>query len=129
MSSDRRAGLYLVGVRAEFSAAHFHGGAAESCRRLHGHNYRVEAEIASTALESGMVTDFGEVRKRLGEAIADWDHRVLNEVGDFAGAEPTTEVISRRLFDRLTADFPGPAALRRVTVWETDDCWASYGEE
>jgi 6-pyruvoyltetrahydropterin/6-carboxytetrahydropterin synthase len=119
---------YRVGVRAEFSAAHYHGGAAESCRRLHGHNYRVEVEIASPTLKNGMVIDFGEVRRGLGEALAGWDHRVLNEVEDFSGAEPTTEVISRLLYFRLADDLRGPAVLRRVTVWETDDCWASYGE-
>ncbi len=124
MKSNR---LYRVGVQTEFSAAHCHGGAAESCRRLHGHNYRVEVEIASPTLENGMVIDFGEVRKRVGEAVAGWDHRVLNEVGEFAGTEPTTEVISQRLYDRLAGAFPGPAELCRVTVWETGDCWASYG--
>ncbi len=125
MSDDR---IYRVGVRAEFSAAHYHGGAAESCRRLHGHNYRVEAEVVSSSLEEGMVADFGMIRKQLGEAIAGWDHRVLNEVEDFTGVEPTTEVISRLLYQRLAPEFPGPAGLRRVIVWETGDCWASYGD-
>ncbi len=120
--------LYRVGVRAEFSAAHYHQGAEESCRRLHGHNYRVEVEIASPVLEGGMVTDFGEIHGHLDQAIADWDHRVLNEVDDFSRTEPTTEAISRRLYNRLAALFSGPARLCRVTVWETDNCWASYEE-
>ncbi len=121
--------IYRVGVRAEFSAAHYHGGAAESCRRIHGHNYRVEAELASPDLRDGMVIDFGLVRDKLKEALAGLDHRVLNEIDEFAGAEPTTEVISRRLFLRLAEGLAGPAELSRVTVWETDDCWAGYGEE
>jgi len=120
--------IYRVGVRAEFSAAHYHGGAAESCLRIHGHNYRVEAELTSATLNSGMVIDFGEVRKLLGAAIAGWDHRVLNEVEDFRREEPTTEAISRLLYRRLAGTLPDPAALARVTVWETGDCWASYGE-
>lgn len=122
----KRQPIYRVGVRAEFSAAHYHGGAAESCRRIHGHNYRVEAELAAEELKDGMVIDFGVVRGKLREAVGGWDHRVLNEVDDFAGIEPTTEEISRLLFRRLAG---GLSALRRVTVWETDDCRASYGEE
>ncbi len=119
--------IYRVGVRGGFSAAHHHGGAAESCRRLHGHNYRVEAAVAAATLENGMVIDFGLVRQRLEAALAGWDHRILNEVEDFAGAEPTTEEISRLLFNRLAEGISPPASLVKVTVWETGDCWASYG--
>ncbi len=129
MSVEKPRGIYTVGVRAEFSAAHYHGGAAENCRRIHGHNYRVEAELTTPILNHGMVIDFGEVRKNLDRALAGWDHRALNEVGDFSEEEPTTEVISKLLYRRLANSLSGPAILRRVTVWETDDCWASYGEE
>ena len=121
--------IYRVGVRAEFSAAHFHRGAAESCRRIHGHNYRVEAEVGAAVLEQGMVVDFNKLQSNLAEAVSGWDHRILNEVGDFAEVEPTTEVISRLLYRRLAGNLSGPAVLRRITVWETDGCWASYGEE
>ncbi len=121
--------MFTIGVREEFSAAHFHSGAAERCRRIHGHNYRVEAEIGSRRLRKNMVIDFGEARRALKTALAPWDHRVLNEVKDFAEHEPTTENISRLLFEKMAGQFPGPGTLRKITVWETDDCWASYGEE
>ena len=124
-----RESIYRVGVRAEFSAAHYHEGAGDGCRRVHGHNYRVEAVISAPELERGMVVDFEDIRRRLKGVLTGWDHRILNEVKDFADAEPTTEVISRRLFARLADDLPVRAVLRRVTVWETDHCWASYGAD
>ena len=44
---------YLV-----FSAAHFITFAGSICERLHGHNYRVEAEIHGPLDENHYVIDF-----------------------------------------------------------------------
>ncbi|MFH1038569.1 MAG: 6-carboxytetrahydropterin synthase [PVC group bacterium] len=120
--------MFTIGVQCEFSAAHFHGGAGESCRRIHGHNYRVEARVGSARLRGNMVVDFTEVRQALARATAPWDHQVLNEVDDFDGREPTAENISRLLFAKMAGQFGKPLRLLRITVWETGDCWASYGE-
>jgi 6-pyruvoyltetrahydropterin/6-carboxytetrahydropterin synthase len=59
-----------------FSAAHFitYGG---RCERLHGHNYRVAAEIAGTLDADHLVVDFLAVRDALREIIVKLDHYVL----------------------------------------------------
>ncbi len=59
-----------------FSAAHFitFGG---TCERLHGHNYRVTAELSGPLDENHLVIDFLLVRAKLLE-ITNWlDHYVL----------------------------------------------------
>jgi 6-pyruvoyltetrahydropterin/6-carboxytetrahydropterin synthase len=59
-----------------FSAAHFiiYGG---QCERLHGHNYRVAAEIHGTLDDDSLVVDFLAVREALREIIARLDHYTL----------------------------------------------------
>lgn len=120
--------MFMIGVQSEFSAAHFHIGAGEGCERIHGHNYRVEARIGASDLSEGdMVIDFGLVRLMLTETTKNWDHHLLNEVDEFKGIEPTTEMICRILYEKLSARLSSPLSLLKITVWETGDCWASYG--
>jgi 6-pyruvoyltetrahydropterin/6-carboxytetrahydropterin synthase len=59
-----------------FSAAHFitFGG---QCERLHGHNYRVAAEVEGPLDEDQLVVDFIFVREKLREILAELDHFML----------------------------------------------------
>jgi 6-pyruvoyltetrahydropterin/6-carboxytetrahydropterin synthase len=59
-----------------FSAAHFITYAGQ-CERLHGHNYRVSAEIFGTLDEDFLVVDFIAVRDALREILGKLDHYVL----------------------------------------------------
>jgi len=63
---------YLV-----FSAAHFITYGGDICERLHGHNYRVTAEIHGPLDENHYVVDFIFVRDTLAEMVAAWDHHML----------------------------------------------------
>src|ERR1700759_5332793 len=70
---------YLVRIaKAEhvFSAAHFitFGGI---CERLHGHNYRVSAELSGPLDENHLVIDFLLVRAKLLEITTWLDHYLL----------------------------------------------------
>lgn len=63
---------YLV-----FSAAHFITFNKNICERLHGHNYRVEAEVSGALDENHYVYDFIALRDALQQVVADLDHRML----------------------------------------------------
>jgi len=63
---------YLV-----FSAAHFITFAGNICERLHGHNYRVEAEFHGPLDRNHYVVDFIALRDALKRHVDQWDHRVL----------------------------------------------------
>jgi 6-pyruvoyltetrahydropterin/6-carboxytetrahydropterin synthase len=63
---------YLV-----FSAAHFITFAGHICERLHGHNYRVEAEVHGPLDENRYVIDFIALRDALKARVDAWDHHVL----------------------------------------------------
>jgi len=60
-----------------FSAAHFITLSAETCERLHGHNYRVAAEVHGPLDENHYVVDFVALHAMLRAIIKELDHRVL----------------------------------------------------
>jgi 6-pyruvoyltetrahydropterin/6-carboxytetrahydropterin synthase len=75
MSSDFHVRVtkdYLV-----FSAAHFITFNGNVCERLHGHNYRVAAEVAGPLDENHYVVDFIAVRDALQKIVAELDHYML----------------------------------------------------
>lgn len=63
---------YLV-----FSAAHFITFNGNICERLHGHNYRVRAEVQGPLDENHYVIDFIALRDALKAICDELDHHVL----------------------------------------------------
>ncbi len=60
-----------------FSAAHFITFNGNICERLHGHNWRVAAELSGPLDENGYVFDFIALRDQLQKSVDALDHRVL----------------------------------------------------
>jgi 6-pyruvoyltetrahydropterin/6-carboxytetrahydropterin synthase len=60
-----------------FSAAHFITYSGSLCERLHGHNYRVAAEVEGPLDENHYVVDFIAFNDTLKEVLAELDHHVL----------------------------------------------------
>ena len=60
-----------------FSAAHFITYDGGVCERLHGHNYRVAAEVFGPLDENHYVIDFILLRDTIQELVDALDHRML----------------------------------------------------
>jgi 6-pyruvoyltetrahydropterin/6-carboxytetrahydropterin synthase len=60
-----------------FSAAHFITFAGNICERLHGHNYKVAAEVHGPLDENQYVVDFIAVRDALQKIVSELDHHML----------------------------------------------------
>jgi 6-pyruvoyltetrahydropterin/6-carboxytetrahydropterin synthase len=60
-----------------FSAAHFITLGGDTCERLHGHGYRVTAEVHGPLDENGYVIDFAVLRQTLRAIVDELDHHVL----------------------------------------------------
>lgn len=67
---------YLV-----FSAGHFITYDGDVCERLHGHNYRVMAEIHGPLDENHYVVDFIALRDALKAIVDELDHHMLLPTG------------------------------------------------
>jgi 6-pyruvoyltetrahydropterin/6-carboxytetrahydropterin synthase len=60
-----------------FSAGHFITFAGNICERLHGHNYRVAAEVSGPLDENLYVVDFIALRDTLSAIVKELDHYML----------------------------------------------------
>jgi len=119
--------MYELHVNSRFAAAHNLRGYKGACERLHGHNWRVEAVLTAGKLdEMGMVADFRDLKKALGEILDDYDHRYLNELPQFEKANPTTENIARFIAESLAGKLPDGVTVRSIAVWESENCCARY---
>ena len=117
-------------VRTDFAAAHrlreYHG----NCEQLHGHSWRVEVRVRSDVLdELGTVCDFRDLKSVIRDVVGRLDHRYLNDTAPFDRINPTTENISRYLYEELKKTLPEQTTLVGVTTWESPDCGATYSEE
>ncbi|WP_027944762.1 6-carboxytetrahydropterin synthase QueD [Amycolatopsis taiwanensis] len=99
-----------------FEAAHQlpHVPEGHKCARLHGHSYRVEVHVqGEVGPDTGWVMDFGDLRAAFQPLHEQLDHQYLNEVPGLEN--PTSEVLARWIWDRLTGQLP----LSAVQVRET----------
>jgi 6-pyruvoyltetrahydropterin/6-carboxytetrahydropterin synthase len=122
--------MYQVRITAPFVAAHrlkLYDGSFEP---LHGHNWRVEVRLEGRDLDQiEVLIDFLEVKKHLQEILKGIDYTFLNENPQMSGRNPSAEVVAHWIFKKLQAATDHPVArVREVTVWETEDCAATYGE-
>jgi 6-pyruvoyltetrahydropterin/6-carboxytetrahydropterin synthase len=63
--------------RLLFSAGHFITFDGDRCEPVHGHDYRVAAEIGGPLGEGHYVVDFLALRAILEQIVAEFDHRML----------------------------------------------------
>jgi 6-pyruvoyltetrahydropterin/6-carboxytetrahydropterin synthase len=60
-----------------FSAGHFITYNIDTCERLHGHNYRVAAEVAGVLDANHYVIDFVWLRDTMKSLVDELDHRMM----------------------------------------------------
>jgi 6-pyruvoyltetrahydropterin/6-carboxytetrahydropterin synthase len=122
--------MYELKIITDFAAAHRLENFYGKCESLHGHNWKVEVFLLGDRLdEAGLVEDFGAVKAKAREVLAELDHKFLNELPAFRQQNPSSENLARYLFERLGAVINGDGVqVSRVSVWESDTSCASYFE-
>ena len=119
--------MFEISVSGGFVAAHQLREPGGELEPLHKHQWRVKVTYAGPELsESGMLVDFGRIRTRLGELLADLDHQNLNRLPAFIERVPSAENVARHLGERLPNEEGPTARLWRVEVEEEPGCTASY---
>jgi 6-pyruvoyltetrahydropterin/6-carboxytetrahydropterin synthase len=114
-------------VTGRFAAAHSLRNFKGRCEALHGHNWRVEVVVGGSQLDqAGLLMDFGELKKLMNLALDQLDHRHLNEVPPFDTLNPSSEHISRHLYQEIAKALPAQVKMLRVSAWESDDSRATY---
>jgi 6-pyruvoyl-tetrahydropterin synthase len=128
--------LFSITVRDHVMIAHsFTGEVFGPAQRLHGATYVVDATFRRPTLdEDNIVVDIGLATQELGEVLAAFNYRNLDEEPGFAGVNTSTEYLARVIADRL-ADAVHVGALGEgarglegiaVTLRESHVAWATY---
>lgn len=134
--------MYKVTKSIQFCYGHRLLNYDGKCRHLHGHNARVDIEMASERLDSlGMVRDFTEIKNTVAVWIdRELDHKMLlrkddpvlptlqkmNEPVFLFDSNPTAEAIARLIFEfTRSKGFP----VVEVRMWESEGSFATYRED
>lgn len=147
---------YRICKSFEIESGHMLSKHPDKCRFPHGHSRTIEFVLEADELDAnGMVCDFKVLTAIMGDFMDGWDHSLAMNTDDpqfemmrraygdriiaFEGAEPTTEVMAKTLFDtcsdrlrayleREVSSYPLSPSVRLVSVkvWETSSSWAEY---
>jgi 6-pyruvoyl-tetrahydropterin synthase len=131
--------VYTVTVRDHMMIAHsLRGEVFGPAQRLHGATFVVDAAFSGTALDDdGIVVDIGLATQQLHAVVDAFRYRNLDDDGELAGRNTTTEMLAAAIADRLATRIhsgafgPSGRGLSRLTVTlhESHVAWASFERE
>ena len=113
---------FTVRVSARFEAAHFLREYRGISEPLHGHSYKVEADLAARAGgvdADAIAVDFVSARHKLEALAKKLDYGCINDVPPFDRINPSAENIAEWFARELGAAVAGEdAVVQAVTIWE-----------
>ncbi|WP_185010930.1 6-pyruvoyl trahydropterin synthase family protein [Crossiella cryophila] len=128
--------MFSITVRDHVMVAHsFRGEVFGPAQRLHGATFVVDARFSRSELDSdNIVVDIGLATQKLGEVLAGFNYRNLDEVPEFAGINTSTEFLAKHIADLLAEAVHAGAlgegarglAKIEVTLHESHVAWAGY---
>jgi len=139
--------MYILKSEHSFDSAHFLSGYTGKCANIHGHRWKVEVEVQSETLvkggqQSGMIIDFGDLKKDVKSMVDAYDHSLIIEVGSMRNE--TLNCLNQDGFNIIMVDFRTTAEnfaafffklmkdkgynVKRTTIYETPNNSASYEE-
>lgn len=123
--------MYEIEIRRTFSAAHQLKGYDGDCKNLHGHNYSVVVTMKSPELDSiGIAMDFKILKTEVDNLLKSYDHKNLSELPDFADINPTSEVLARTIYRKLSEKLNnGLLKVYRVRIGESENSAITYYED
>jgi 6-pyruvoyltetrahydropterin/6-carboxytetrahydropterin synthase len=124
--------VYSVSVRTDFIAQHFLiGGDWGPENQRNSHHYVLELTLEGPELdEHGYLVDIVAVETALQELRGAYADRLLNDLPELAGLNPSIEHFARILWDRLSRALASPRlSAMAVRLWENEAASATYRSE
>lgn len=120
--------MYHLTIQTHFAAAHNLLNYNGDCENLHGHNWKIEATVSTEKLdEAGLGIDFKILKKHTNSIMDMLDHKYLNDLPPFKKISPSSEHISKFIYDELVKSLQEfDVRVDKITVWESDNACASY---
>jgi 6-pyruvoyltetrahydropterin/6-carboxytetrahydropterin synthase len=124
--------MYTLAVRRNFITRHFLiGGDWGPENYPNSHHYVLELQLQANDLDQhGYLVDIVDVSKHLDELVSYYSEKMLNDLPEFRGLNPSLEHFSRILATALDQRIQAPNICGlKVTLWENEDAWAAYEVE
>jgi 6-pyruvoyltetrahydropterin/6-carboxytetrahydropterin synthase len=112
---------FTVRVEARFEAAHYLREYRGITEPLHGHSYKVEAEVAgkSGGIDADAIAvDFISAKLKLESLAKKLDYKCINDVAPFDKTNPSAENIASWFHRELTGALASEGVVRAITIWE-----------
>lgn len=123
--------MYTLAISRAFEARHYLiGGDWGPENDPHAHAYRVEVRLSADDLDRhGYIVDLEELEALLDRIVLHYRSRLLNDLPEFEGLNPSIEHFSRCFFVHLVEGLDRERfTAMEVRLWETAEAWASYRE-
>ena len=118
--------MFELKAEMYFSAAHHLLNYDGACENQHGHNWKVEAFVSGEILDkSNILVDYKVIKKNLKEVLDYLDHKDINELPEFKGISPSSEILSKYIYKEMKERIPQTS---KIAVWETPTSRACYWE-
>lgn len=115
-------GAFTVRVEARFEAAHYLREYRGISEPLHGHSYKVEADLAAHGGGvdgDAIAVDFVTAKRKLEALAKRLDYGCINEVAPFDTINPSAENIAQWFWRELSEAVAAEnAVVSAVTIWE-----------
>ena len=124
--------MYTVAVKREFIARHFLiGGDWGDENEPHAHHYVVEVQLEGSRLDAhGYLTDICDIESALDNRVAYYRDKMLNELPEFEGLNPSIEHFARILCQSIAASIQTHhLKTMSVKLWENEWAWSQYRED
>jgi 6-pyruvoyltetrahydropterin/6-carboxytetrahydropterin synthase len=120
--------MFRVSIERHFDAAHYLREYQGKCENLHGHRYKVVANLKADMLDDiGLAFDFTVLKKSVDEILERFDHTCLNDIEPFTSINPSSENIASTICGELKNRLDKQAAeIESIEVWESPDAWITY---
>jgi len=124
--------MYTVAVKRDFIARHYLTGGDWGEENVpHAHHYVIEVRLEGRNLDAhGYLADICDIESVLDARLAYFRDKILNELPEFEGLNPSIEHFARILVQTLAGSIrtQGLNALA-VKLWENESAWALYRQE
>lgn len=120
--------MFEIQAESMFSAAHHLLNYNGKCENQHGHNWKVVVSVRGTKLnDANILVDFKVLKRELNAVLYILDHQDINELEYFKNISPSSEMIAKFIFEKLSEKFEN---MYSVSVFETPtSCAVYFGEE
>ncbi|MGZ5492193.1 MAG: 6-pyruvoyl trahydropterin synthase family protein, partial [Thermoanaerobaculia bacterium] len=115
-------GSYTVRVEARFESAHYLREYRGISEPLHGHSYKVEADLAARGGGvdgDAIAVDFVSAKRKLEALAKKLDYGCINDIPPFTEINPSAENIAAWFHRELSNAVANEnAVVTAVTIWE-----------